>query len=176
MIAACFSDKSLHILHPRSFGLLRRIHQSSTRSSMMAEVFGLVANIAGVASFSIQIADSIFKLKDFVEKVKEAPETIRYLIAELEILDSILLELDSSYGEAIQLGVESLALIRCRDLSCQGSRILEAVLKEIQREIESRSRIGSIKAVLKMGLVERLRVRVRDAQSMLLLARLNFSE
>jgi hypothetical protein len=140
------------------------------------EAFGLGANIAGVASFGIQIANSILKLKDLVDKVKEAPETVQHLIAELEILKLLLLELDNSYGETMRMGVESLALMRCRDLCCQGSRLLEIVLKEIQREIESRSKTGSIKAVLKMGSVERLRGRLRDAQSMLLLARPRLSE
>jgi hypothetical protein len=54
--------------------------------------------------------------------------------------------------------------------------MLNTVLKEIQRKIESRSRIASLKAVLQMGYIERLRGRVRDAQSILLLARLSFSE
>jgi hypothetical protein len=128
----------------------------------MAEAFGLAANTVGVASFSIQLADSILKLKEFVDKVKEAPETIRYLIVELEMLNSVL--------------IESLALKRSHDLCSQGSSMLNTVLKEIQRKIESRSRIASLKAVLQMGYIERLRGRVRDAQSILLLARLSFSE
>jgi hypothetical protein len=141
----------------------------------MAE-FGVVASGLGVASLGIQIGQSIIKLKEFVDKVKEAPETIRYLIAELEILDSILLELKNSDEEAKKLGVESFALRRCQDLCSQGSRGLEALLKEVQREIRKRPTIGSLKAVLKMGSVEKLRNKVRDAQFMLLFARMNFSE
>ena len=152
------------------------MHRHSTQFFKMAEAFGLAANIVGVASFSIQLADSILKLKEFVDKVKEAPETIRYLIVELEMLNSVLIELQNNDEEAKQLGVESLALKRSHDLCSQGSSMLDTVLKEIQRKIESRSRIASLKAVLQMGYIERLRGRVRDAQSILLLARLSFSE
>jgi hypothetical protein len=60
------------------------VYTDTTQFSKMAEVLGLVDNIAGLASFSIPIANSILKRKQFVDKVKEAPETIQYLIAELE--------------------------------------------------------------------------------------------
>jgi hypothetical protein len=80
------------------------VHRHSTQFFKMAEAFGLAANTVGVASFSIQLADSILKLKEFVDKVKEAPETIRYLIVELEMLNSVLIELQNNDEEAKQLG------------------------------------------------------------------------
>jgi hypothetical protein len=141
----------------------------------MAELFGAVASGLGVASLGIQIGQSILKLKEFVEKVKEAPETIQYLIAELEILNSILRELKKSDEEAKELGVDSLALRQCQDLCCRGSSELKDVLEEVQRKIGSRPTIGSLKAVLKMSSVEKLRDRVREARSLLMFAHLNFS-
>jgi hypothetical protein len=142
---------------------------------MMAELFGTVASGLGVASLGIQIGQSILKLKEFVDKVKEAPETIQYLIAELEILNSILRELKKSDEEAKELGVDSLALQQCQDLCHRGSTELKDVLEDVQRKIGSRPTIGSLKAVLKVSSVEKLRGRVGEARSLLMFAHMNFS-
>lgn len=46
----------------------------------MAEVLGVVASGISVASFAIQLADSIKKLEKFVDNVRDAPEDIKYTI------------------------------------------------------------------------------------------------
>jgi hypothetical protein len=63
----------------------------------MAEL-GAVASAIGIASFGIQVADSVIKLKDFWERVKEAPEEIRFVLEEIETLSLVLAEIGQSSG------------------------------------------------------------------------------
>jgi hypothetical protein len=46
----------------------------------MAEILGIVAGGIGIASFVVQIGDSLVKLKGFTDFVKNAPEELSYLI------------------------------------------------------------------------------------------------
>ncbi|KAK4956230.1 hypothetical protein LTR10_005751 [Elasticomyces elasticus] len=59
----------------------------------MAEVFGVAAGAVGIASFAIQLADSIKKLQSFAAKVKNARVELDEILVNLEIslqwLDSI---------------------------------------------------------------------------------------
>ena len=52
----------------------------------MAEVFGIAAGTIGVVSLSIQLAESLQKVKSFYSAVKNAPTQAEELIEEIEIM------------------------------------------------------------------------------------------
>ncbi|KAG9566298.1 hypothetical protein KCU71_g4630, partial [Aureobasidium melanogenum] len=52
----------------------------------MAEVFGAVASGIGIAGVAAQAIDGIRKLQAFCNDIRDAPEEIKYLTTELEIL------------------------------------------------------------------------------------------
>lgn len=52
----------------------------------MAEVFGAVASGIGIAGVAAQAIDGIRKLQAFCNDIRDAPEDIKYLTTELEIL------------------------------------------------------------------------------------------
>ena len=54
----------------------------------MAEVVGLAASIAGLVAITGQIGKSILFIKGFLEDTKNAPEDIRSLAYEIELLSS----------------------------------------------------------------------------------------
>ena len=56
----------------------------------MAEVIGVVASGAGVASLGIQLLQIAYGLKGFCASMRDAPAEIAYLIDELLLLTNIL--------------------------------------------------------------------------------------
>ncbi|TVY91039.1 hypothetical protein LAWI1_G003473 [Lachnellula willkommii] len=141
----------------------------------MAEL-GVTASAISVASIAIQVGDSIIKLKDFWNHVKEAPEEIKWLIEEIETLSFVLSGVESSKARDDPPHLEPAFASRCLELCRKGAGILEAVVKEADEEIRKRKRVGGVKAVLKKGMIERLKERLRSAQLMLMLSNQAYSE
>ncbi|KAI7232878.1 hypothetical protein KC330_g5680 [Hortaea werneckii] len=56
----------------------------------MAEALGVAAGALGFASFGIQLADSVMKLKRFCDEVKGVPRKLQRLTDELEIMTEAL--------------------------------------------------------------------------------------
>ena len=54
----------------------------------MAEVVGLAASVAGLVGITGQIGKSIIFVKGFLEDTKNAPDEVRSLAAEIELLGS----------------------------------------------------------------------------------------
>ncbi|KAK0111701.1 hypothetical protein ONS95_002044 [Cadophora gregata] len=61
----------------------------------MAEVVGLAASIAGLVGITGQIGKSILFIKGFLEDARDAPEEIRSLASELELLASAAMKTDT---------------------------------------------------------------------------------
>jgi hypothetical protein len=130
---------------------------------------GIIASGLGVASFAIQLGDSIGKLKSLWNAIKEAPEDIKWLMEEIESLSLVLRELESihdSNERSVSYGSGS----RCLELCRRGAGILESVAKDLDQKIKRKKRIGGIKAVLKNDSINKIRDKLRSAQSMLLLS------
>jgi hypothetical protein len=118
----------------------------------------------GVASLALQIGDCVIRLKGFWDAVKEAPEEIKNLIEEIETLSLVLSGFEG--GENPEHGATS----RCFQFCKRAVGILDGVVKAVESEIAKRKRVGSVKAVLKKGEIEKLRQRLATAQSMLMLS------
>jgi hypothetical protein len=142
--------------------------QNCVAASAMAEI-GVIASGMGVASLAIQVADSILKLKDFLDSVKEAPEEIKYLIEEIDTLSALLSEFDADISNE-ESKLDSSSMRKCWEHCSRGLGLLEAIVRELDADIGKQRRIGSFKAVLKKGTIERLKDRLKSAQIMLLMA------
>ncbi|KAL9120774.1 MAG: hypothetical protein Q9187_002672 [Circinaria calcarea] len=59
------------------------------------EGLSLAANIVAITSIAIQLADSVKKLCEFWKSIKDAPEEIHTIVADLELLSSVLAEITS---------------------------------------------------------------------------------
>jgi hypothetical protein len=134
----------------------------------MAEL-GIVASGLGVASFAIQVGDSIMKLKNLWDAVKEAPADIKCLLEEIEILSLVLREVEPIHNSN-ERPVNSPSGTRCLELCRRTADILESVAKDLDDETRRKKRMGGIKAVLKNESINKLRDRLRSAQTMLLLS------
>ncbi|PVH78525.1 hypothetical protein DL98DRAFT_590269 [Cadophora sp. DSE1049] len=88
----------------------------------MAEVVGLAASIAGLLAITGQIGKSILFIKGFLEDTKNAPEEIRSLACEIELLSSAAKKTDTllvkcqADGLDIDLEEEKKGLTRYADM------------------------------------------------------------
>jgi hypothetical protein len=144
------------------------VNQVCVAADAMAEI-GVIASGMGIASLAFQVADSILKLKEFLDNVKEAPEEIKYLIEEIDTLSILLSGLDADIPNK-ESELDSSSMRKCWVHCSRGLGILEAIVRELDMDIGKRRRIGSFKAVLKKGSIERLKDRLKSAQIMLLMA------
>lgn len=142
----------------------------------MAEMLGIVASGMGIASLAIQIGDNVIKLRDFLNAVKEAPEEVKYLIEEIETLSLVLSEIGTDRNEDATGQIESVASKKCLDLCRRGAEVLSTVVREAEQEVSKRRRVGSVKMVLKKGVLDKLRDRLRTVQFMLMLSNQTYSE
>ncbi|TVY68794.1 hypothetical protein LSUE1_G008268 [Lachnellula suecica] len=124
----------------------------------------------GLAIFSIaiQVGDSIRKLKTFCDNVKEAPDDIMCLLNEIEMLNNVLSQAGSSTASDNLRSLEPAftSLDWCR----QSADILDVVVRDLDGEIRRRKTMGSLKAVLKKGMIEKLKDRLERAKTLLMLA------
>jgi hypothetical protein len=141
----------------------------------MAEL-GIISGSLGIVSLAIQVADSVMKLKDFVSRMKDAPDEIKYTIKQIEALDLVLSSCDTSEDDQNESEAACLAMKTCKLFLSQASAGLQAIVKDLELAIGKRKNVGSFKAVLKQGMIDKLRQRLRDAQDLLVLSNQYYSQ
>lgn len=99
----------------------------------MAEVFAAVASEAGLVSLSIQLIDSVQKLKKLFNASKDAPTTLVDLCFELETMSLSLQQLDSHRNASIA-GDELLG--RCFTTCTRMVMKIEVTVTKIERLIQ----------------------------------------
>jgi len=116
----------------------------------MAEVVGLAASVAGLVAITGQIGKSISFIKGFLEDTKNAPEEIRSLASEIELLSSAaektnaLLTRCHADGLVIDVEDEERGLTRYADM-------IEKLKAKIEKDVKTfgpgkgrwRERVGS---------------------------------
>jgi hypothetical protein len=133
----------------------------------MAEMLGTVASGLGIASFAIQLVDSIKEIKDFFESVKEAPEDVKIAIRHIEIISKILS--DIRFGDEIPQ-ISPATALECSELCRSSLNVLKGVITEFQRCMNMHRRFGAVKFVLQKEKLEKLTKRLESAQFMLLIS------
>ena len=112
----------------------------------MAEALGVAAGALGIASFGIQLADSVVKLKRFCGEVKGVPRKLHRLTDELEIMTEALSMFTVDYEKllATQNPVrKSLAL-------CEAAvKNLASTINALEDRLGRKKRVTSIYAALR---------------------------
>ncbi|KAH8769265.1 hypothetical protein BGZ57DRAFT_826094 [Hyaloscypha finlandica] len=133
----------------------------------MADI-SIAGNGLGMASLALQVGQCMIVLKTFWDAVKDAPEDIRHLIEEIETLSLVLSDFKTSEQPEFAPGNE--ASSRCFQFCKKAVENLNAAVKEVEVHIKKRKRVGSVKAVLRRDVIEKLRDRLTTAQSMFMLS------
>ncbi|KAI7396237.1 hypothetical protein KC336_g15746 [Hortaea werneckii] len=112
----------------------------------MAEALGVAAGALGIASFSIQLADSVLKLKRFCGDVKGVPRKLQRLTTELEVMTEVLSMFTVDYEKLLATKNpvrRSLAL-------CEAAvKDLASTINTLEDRLSRRKRITSIYATLR---------------------------
>jgi hypothetical protein len=116
------------------------------------------------------------KPKDFWDAVKEAPEEVKYLTEEIETLGLVLSEIDANANEDDMVQIGCAASRKCLDLCRRGAAVLSTFVGQAEQEIAKKRRIGSVKMVLKKGLIDTLKDRLKTVQLMLMLSHQTYLE
>jgi len=132
----------------------------------------------GAASISLQIAESIIKLKNFWSLVKEAPDDIAFIIEELELFRDVAsdIETDLNSGDTVALAMDTRTDKKCLDFCKKAADVLHTICKELAKELEKGKMRGGFKTALRKETIDRLRERLRNAQSLLLLSQQIFTQ
>jgi hypothetical protein len=149
---------------------------ANTRFGVKMAELGVISSSLGIVSLAIQVADSIMRLKNFLDSVREAPEEIKYIVRQIEALGMVLSGSDTEDDEEGLSEAVSVPMRNCKMFLSEAARGLETVLKELEEGIGKRKKMGSFKAVIKQGIIDRLRQRLRDAQDLLVLSNQYYSQ
>ncbi|KAI7278507.1 hypothetical protein KC345_g5929 [Hortaea werneckii] len=119
----------------------------------MAEALGVAAGALGIASFSIQLADSVLKLKRFCGEVKGVPRKLQRLAEELEIMNEALSMFIVDYEKLLATKYP----VR-RSLALCGAAVkdLASTINTLEDRLSRRKRITSIYAALRREEVDDL--------------------
>jgi hypothetical protein len=112
----------------------------------MAEAFGIAAGAIGVVSLSIQIAESLQKVKEFYAAVKNAPPQVEELIEEIEIMQDILSDLQ--LGSHSANVASSANMQRCLKVAQRATRNFAAFSSDLQIRVKKCRFRGGVKFAL----------------------------
>ena len=136
---------------------------------------GLSAAASGIAvvSVAIQLAESFKKLSDFWKAIKEAPEDIRAISVDLELLSSVLIQI----AYETQHVEPDMTLIAALNGCCVKVKTLTTLLNGIEPGFASTSsrvrKWTAFKAVLKHGELMKFQEALERLKSTLLLVQQN---
>lgn len=140
----------------------------------MAEVFGAVASGIGIAGVAAQAIDGIRKLQAFCNDIRDAPEEIKYLTTELEILLGTIASIEAQIqrNSTMCQNINPTPALRLVD---QSVRSLNAVIKELNAEISQKRTMGSMKMAWKKKVLEAYLLKIERSKTALGLAVLSYS-
>lgn len=134
----------------------------------MAEVFGLAAAGIGVTPVALELAKSFKKLKDYCRDVKSSREDIQNFKDEVDVLGTVLAQLDSL--DLAQCPSSSASLQRCYELCTKANKTLSSIISELQDGLKTQGRRTQLVFPLKKEKVKQLTDKVGTARNTLTLA------
>lgn len=149
----------------------------------MAEVLGLVASGFSVAQVAGSLVTGSLKLKALLDEVKNAPETLRDMLDQLELLTPILCEATAEGNDATSTSASRLPAhsrvqkaLRNALRACQtASEQLEFLTTDLMSQVDMarggvRRKRAMVKVVLKKGTLAQYETRLQKTIQLLTLA------
>ncbi|KAF2718487.1 hypothetical protein K431DRAFT_274766 [Polychaeton citri CBS 116435] len=134
----------------------------------MAEIAGVVASGAGLISLSLQLVESVAKLRCLIQGLRNAPESLEEAVDEIEILAQILRQIEE---DRVAHSSQPSPLINSCVLLCQ--RSTEKLVSRTQKldQAMKRSRLGGrFVFILQEGELDKLCCALERAKSTLVIA------
>jgi hypothetical protein len=134
----------------------------------MAEAFGVAAGVFGVVSLSIQLAESVQKVKGFYANLKNAPPGLADLLDEIAEMSELIKELEQEQRSTSV--VTGPLMRRCIESSLKAVEYFATFSVELDTRVKRRKIGGGVKFALGQEEIERMLNRVERAKSLLTLA------
>ena len=132
----------------------------------MAEVLGVIASGIAVEQF----AESVLKLKRLCSAVRNAPEEVKLLAEELDVIAALLVEVDGQRQQPYHTASSATTWDRCV-IACKNARnASEDVIKELEKKLKTNRTLGGIRVAFKKEAIVELKSRLERAKSTLVLA------
>jgi hypothetical protein len=104
----------------------------------MAEVLGIIASGITVEQF----AENVLKLKRLCRAVRNAPEDVRQLAEELDVIEALLVEVDGQRQQPYHTASSAATWDRCV-LACKNAgKASEDVIKELEKKLKTNRTLG----------------------------------
>ncbi|KAM0426393.1 hypothetical protein ACHAPT_008439 [Fusarium lateritium] len=133
----------------------------------MAEILGLVSSVTTIVGVAGKLGTSTFKLKRLWDDVQDVPASIQRCIEQLEILAPAIQEMESEYERTREMVQNDTAAKRSLEHSQKATETLEALVKDMERHIESARRskklVTQLKVRLKKDMLEEHQQRLQFA-------------
>lgn len=134
----------------------------------MAEAFGVAAGVFGVVSMSIQLAESVQKVRSFRANFKQACPRLADLVEEIDETYDLMKELEHQTQNTG--AVPTLLMCRCINSSRRAVEYFAQVTSELEIYANRRKIRGGIKFALSQDEIARMLSRMERAKGLLVLA------
>lgn len=141
----------------------------------MAEVLGIVAGGAGLASLAIQIFDDAQKIKELYSGIRDAPTEFKSLLDEIQLFGTVLAlfanDSERRMTNAEFASAQSQVVRQCQGLYDE----LHPILIRLSTSLIGRQRAISwitVKSIFQKKKIEQMLIKLERAKSTLMLARL----
>jgi hypothetical protein len=132
----------------------------------MAEVLGVIASGIAVEQF----AASVLKLRRLCSAVRNAPEDVKQLAEELDVIAALLVEVDGQRQQLVHTASSAATWDRCVFACKNAAQASEHVIKELEKKIRIGPTLGGIRVAFKKEAIVELKSRLERAKSTLMLA------
>ncbi len=143
-------------------------------ANFMAEIVGLVAGGAGLASLAVQILENTRILADFYSTVRDAPEQIGVILEEIDVLAHVLVEFSRIQGLRTTGLTDITTQIQVNTIhQCKiASDCLSNIVSELNTGMRLQPRRFSLLTALRTRKLDKLLLRLERAKSTLTLAQI----
>ena len=139
----------------------------------MAEVLGVVASAITIGSMAIGVAKSVQTIKDLCTDIQDSEGNVRMILAELETISTILIEIaEESNGQELPIrNSKSLAnsLSLCQTGANQLADIVDGLRKSLKRN-GYRKKWAGVRLFLQKDKITQFRAQLESAKTTLLLS------
>ncbi|KAG9669586.1 hypothetical protein KCU99_g6798, partial [Aureobasidium melanogenum] len=135
----------------------------------MPDVFGVAASGIGIAGVAAQAIDGIRKLQAFCNDIRDAPEEVKYLTTELEILLGTIASIETQIQRNPTMcgNMDPTPALRFVD---QSVRSLIVVIEDLNAKIAQKRTLGSMKMAWKKKILESRLMKIERSKTSLGLA------
>ena len=143
----------------------------------MAEVVGIVASGIGIGTLAAQIAGKIIKLKSCWDQIKDAPEDIRDLVEELEVLNHTLIQIEDGQHQYLKSrhiaypAFTSASLRHCKQAATRLNELIDSLSEDIEHKSKVKQKWASAKVALKKEKIDKYRAKLERTITLLFLSR-----